>query len=62
MITLQEHPVRPLPVANYSVAIAKAVEWLGDRYLLAKPIRHAHGEESPPAAQPIPRTRLRSTV
>jgi len=24
--------------ANYSAAIARAVEWLGDRYLLAKPI------------------------
>jgi hypothetical protein len=27
-----------LPVSNYSSAIARAVEWLGDRYLLAKPI------------------------
>ncbi len=27
-----------LPVANYSSAIARAVDWLGDRYLLAKPI------------------------
>jgi len=62
MITLQEHPVRPLPVANYSVAIAKAVEWLGDRYLLAKPIRLVHGEESLPVDQPMSRTRLRSTV
>lgn len=26
------------PVTNYSPAIARAVEWLGDRYLLAKPI------------------------
>ena len=26
-----------LPVVNYASAIAKAVEWLGDRYLLAKP-------------------------
>jgi hypothetical protein len=26
------------PSANYSSAIAKAVEWLGDRYLLARPI------------------------
>lgn len=29
------------PTANYSSAIAKAVEWLGDRYLLAKPINAA---------------------
>ncbi len=27
-----------LPVANYSMAIARAVDWLGDRYLLARPI------------------------
>jgi hypothetical protein len=30
--------MRSLPVANYSPAIARAVDWLGDRYLLAKPI------------------------
>jgi len=28
-------------MANYSSAIAKALEWLGDRYLLAKPINSA---------------------
>jgi hypothetical protein len=26
------------PLANYTSAIARAVEWLGDRYLLARPI------------------------
>jgi hypothetical protein len=26
------------PLANYSSAVARAVEWLGDRYLLARPI------------------------
>jgi hypothetical protein len=26
------------PPANYNSAIARAVEWLGDRYLLARPI------------------------
>ncbi len=30
--------LQSLPVANYSVSIARAVEWLGDRYLLARPI------------------------
>jgi hypothetical protein len=35
-----------LPVANYSSAIAKAVEWLGDRYLLAKPINAAPSREA----------------
>jgi len=32
-------------IVDYSVARAKAIEWLGDRYLLAKPINrrlHAH--------------------
>ena len=38
MSTRQRHESQSLPVANYSSAIAKAVEWLGDRYLLAKPI------------------------
>jgi hypothetical protein len=32
---------RSLPVANYSPAIARAVDWLGDRYLLAQPINAA---------------------
>jgi hypothetical protein len=31
--------LQSLPVANYVEAIARAVEWLGDRYLLAKPIK-----------------------
>jgi hypothetical protein len=29
------------PTVNYGSAIARAVEWLGDRYLLAKPINAA---------------------
>jgi len=32
-------------IVDYSAARAKAIEWLGDRYLLAKPINrrvHAH--------------------
>lgn len=32
------HKLRPPPVYDYSSAIAKAVAWLGDRYLLAKSI------------------------
>jgi hypothetical protein len=34
--------LKSLPVANYGSAIARALEWLGDRYLLAKPINSAH--------------------
>jgi hypothetical protein len=37
--------IQSLPVANYSPAIATAVEWLGDRYLLAKPINAAPSRE-----------------
>jgi len=33
------HKLRPPPVYDYSSAIARAVEWLGDRYLLAKSIK-----------------------
>jgi hypothetical protein len=41
----QRHDSEALPIANYSSAIAKAVEWLGDRYLLAKPINAAPSGE-----------------
>jgi hypothetical protein len=34
----QDHTIPSLPVWNYSSAIARAVAWLGDRYLLAKPV------------------------
>jgi hypothetical protein len=34
----REHAPQSLPVANYSFAIARALEWLGDRYLLARPV------------------------
>jgi hypothetical protein len=40
-MTEKSNQSRKLPVANYSTAIARAVEWLGDRYLLAKPINSA---------------------
>jgi hypothetical protein len=44
-------PLKPLPVTNYRSALDRAVEWLGDRYLLAKPINsaqlRAHRTDSP---------------
>jgi hypothetical protein len=40
------HRPQLLPVENYSRAIASAIEWLGDRYLLARPINLRHGHES----------------
>ncbi len=42
MTEQRNRPIESLPVANYRPAIARAVEWLGDRYLLAKPINSAH--------------------
>jgi hypothetical protein len=36
-----------LPVANYSSAIAKAVDWLGNRYLLARPINAGRKQQTP---------------
>ena len=42
---------RPLPhVVDYSAARAKAIAWLGDRYLLAKPINR---KTSPPPTVPL---------
>jgi hypothetical protein len=34
----QNRTRQALPVSNYDSAVARALEWLGDRYLLAKPI------------------------
>jgi len=43
MTDKQSQSLKPPPTTNYSSAIARAVEWLGDRYLLAKPIKAAPG-------------------
>jgi hypothetical protein len=40
-----------LPVVNYTSAIEKAVEWLGDRYLLAKPMNTTIRREQSPRVQ-----------
>jgi hypothetical protein len=45
------HRIESLPTANYSSAVAKAVAWLGDRYLLAKPINAAPGRPIAAAAR-----------
>jgi len=42
MTEKQTRPLKSLPVANYKSALARAVEWMGDRYLLAKPINRTH--------------------
>jgi hypothetical protein len=47
MNTRNERASQPPAAATYDSAIAKAVEWLGDRYLLAKPIKAVpRGERS----------------
>jgi hypothetical protein len=44
------HKFESLPTANYSSAVARAVAWLGDRYLLAKPINASPGRSTSAAA------------
>jgi hypothetical protein len=51
MTDKQNHNLKPLPATNYSSAIARALEWLGDRYLLAKPINAAAGRVTSTAAR-----------
>ena len=60
MNTRHEHEPRLLPVENYSSAIAKAVEWLGDRYLLAKPINSARGDAEQTVVRMTAQRRRRS--
>jgi hypothetical protein len=45
------HRLESLPTANYSSAVARAVAWLGNRYLLAKPINAAPGRSAPEATR-----------
>jgi hypothetical protein len=54
MIDYRTDTPASLPVANYSSAIAKAVDWLGDRYLLAQPINAGRKQQTP--APPTTRT------
>jgi hypothetical protein len=50
-MTDKNHRLESLPVANYNSAVARAVAWLGDRYLLAKPINAAPGRSTPAASR-----------
>jgi hypothetical protein len=47
MTSKRNHGLKQLPIANYSSAIARALEWLGDRYLLAKPVNAARSRAAP---------------
>jgi hypothetical protein len=38
MIQARTDKVPALPVQDYQSAVARAVRWLGDRYLLATPV------------------------
>ena len=57
MTSKQNHRFESLPMANYSSAIARAVEWLGDRYLLAKPINIGANHATPATARSSPSLR-----
>lgn len=47
-------------VVDYSAARAKAIEWLGDRYLLARPVkRRSAGQNHGAAVRPAPDARER---
>lgn len=39
-------------VVDYSVARARAIEWLGDRYLLARPVNRLHAVTTAKGPQP----------
>jgi hypothetical protein len=55
MTDKQDHTHQSPPVSNYDRALARAVEWLGDRYLLAKPINAPtlRLRESPRSFEPM---------
>jgi len=55
MIDKQDHTLQSPPGPNYDRALARAVEWLGDRYLLAKPINAPtlRLRESPRSFEPM---------
>lgn len=53
MASERKNEILSLPLANYSSATAKAVEWLGDRYLLAKPINRTMSRPGIVAPTPV---------
>jgi hypothetical protein len=48
IMKLRTHSNQQLPIANYSHAISEAVSWLGERYLLALPVKAHHPRVPPP--------------
>lgn len=44
----QRQPCLPHPpLTDYSAAVARAIAWLGDRYLLARPVKAIRGQSVP---------------
>ena len=59
MTDKRDHTPQSPPVSSYDRALARAVEWLGDRYLLAKPINaHTLPRREHIGAASTPRGRL----
>jgi len=50
----QDPTLQGVPLANYGSAVARALEWLGDRYLLAKPINTPMRAARPPSEERTP--------
>jgi hypothetical protein len=44
---------QPPSVYDYSASVAEAVEWLGDRYLLAKPVNMRRPDRQVPVSMPV---------
>ena len=38
---------QPIPQHDYKSALQNAVNWMGDRYLLAEPVRRLNDERKP---------------
>lgn len=58
----QTRTLQSAPLANYSSAIARALEWLGDRYLLARPINTPTRSAVPTRSAAPPIRRVQTVV
>jgi len=46
-------PMRSLPLTDYGEAVATAIAWLGERYLLARPINVVARRGAPRPAEEV---------
>jgi hypothetical protein len=53
-----------IPIVNYGFAIAKAIQWLGNRYLLAIPMNatRKHEKGKPTFGSQLPRELIRELI